>query len=261
MTSLKTIIFEVAQPCKQLDGLVSHFWQSRWKQGVQNYFCYYSTANTNAELVFAFSPKTVHRSNSVFATFQGYTRTPSQIHTGGFSEMFGVSIHAHAVPLLFGVPVAQVANHLIDVKELLDREAAVVTNQLAYGSHFAERVNIMTHYLSLRMNKSIIGDLVMLKAIKMIREMQGQVDIRSLAAAFSLSQKQFERRFKNFCSFNPKLYASIIRFESALFPGRQFDSYTDMALELGYYDQAHFINDFKKFSGFTPRRYRSVTCY
>ncbi|MFC5538530.1 DUF6597 domain-containing transcriptional factor, partial [Rhodocytophaga aerolata] len=248
MTNLKTIIFEFAQPCKQLDGLVSHFWQSRWRLGVQNYFCYYSTANTNAELVFAFSPKNAHRSNSVFATFQGFTQTPSQIHTGGFSEMFGVSIYAHAIPLLFGVRVAQVANQLIDVKDLLDRDAEVVTKQLAEGDHFAERVNILTHHLSLRLNKTAIEDLVMLKAIKRIREMQGQVDIRSLASECSLSQKQFERRFKNFCSFNPKLYSRIVRFESTLFPDRQFDSYTDMALELGYYDQAHFNNEFKQFS-------------
>ncbi|MFC5537676.1 hypothetical protein ACFPQ1_25390 [Rhodocytophaga aerolata] len=34
-----------------------------------------------------------------------------------------------------------------------------------------------------------------------------------------------------------------------------------MALELGYYDQAHFINEFKQFSGFTPRNYTSVTSY
>ncbi|MFC5537562.1 hypothetical protein ACFPQ1_24810 [Rhodocytophaga aerolata] len=34
-----------------------------------------------------------------------------------------------------------------------------------------------------------------------------------------------------------------------------------MALELGYYDQAHFNNEFKQFSGFTPRTYRSVTSY
>src|SRR5690554_1329349 len=54
MLSLNPVIHQIALPCKHLDGLVSHFWYSRWSRGVQTHFCYYSTANTNAELAFAF---------------------------------------------------------------------------------------------------------------------------------------------------------------------------------------------------------------
>ena len=101
--------------------------------GCAKLLCYYSIANTNCELVFAFSPKNAYRRNSVFATLQGQTETYRQIETGGFSEMFGVSLYAHAVPLLFEIPVAHLANQLMDAGELLHKDAKVITGQV-YGN-------------------------------------------------------------------------------------------------------------------------------
>lgn len=261
MVSLKTVTYETALPCNLLHGFVSHFWCSYWHHGVQNYFRYYSTANTNAELAFAFSPKNTSRCHNVFASFLGHTENHACIETGGFSEMFGVSVHAHAIPFFFGVPALQLSDQLLDMKELLHRDAAVLIDQLARGTGFADRVKIMSQYLLSRMNTASNQDLLMLNAIKRIREMKGNVDIRSLANEFSLSQKQFERRFKEFSSFNPKLYSRIIRFESSLSASPRYNSYTGLALEHGYYDQAHFINEFRKFSGFSPRKYCSLTSY
>jgi AraC-like DNA-binding protein len=88
-----------------------------------------------------------------------------------------------------------------------------------------------------------------------MRKQGGQVNIRELSTQYFLSQKQFERKFKEHSGFMPKLYARIVRFETALSGYSRNRSLTEVGYESGYYDQSHFIHDFKKFSGHHPRSY------
>ncbi len=255
MKYLEAITYEVVFPDKALKEFVSHFWFTRWNTGIQEYINYHSTANTNTELVFAFEPG----KQSVFSTLQGHTANYDCIETGGFSEMFGVSLYAHAIPYFFGVSASELVNQLIELNEIIRSDAEVIAYRLANSNSFNKRVEIMAQYLKSKFDPSRKTDVPIINAIRKIRELRGQVSIENLAKESLLSQKQFERRFKNFSGFNPKLYSRILRFESSLWPYKDDTSFTDKALDLGYYDQAHFINDFKQFSGFSPTNYTPIS--
>jgi len=71
------------------------------------------------------------------------------------------------------------------------------------------------------------------------------------------SQKHFIELFKKRVGVTPKQYLKIMRFQKAVLEIEQAGSirWSEVALESGYYDQAHFIHDFKEFSGFTPSEY------
>ncbi|MBT1688653.1 helix-turn-helix domain-containing protein [Dawidia soli] len=253
------ITYEVAMPCIELQDLVSHFWCSRWHAGVQRYFTYHATANTRTEIAFAFAPGSKQKRNTVFSSIQGHSNTPRSLETGDLSEIFGVSLYSHAIPFFFDLSASALAHQLLDLREVMYTDAGTITDRLARCFDFRERVGIMTHYLKTRYNSTRNTDLPVVHAIRQMRKMHGHVTIAGLARESSLSEKQFERRFKEFSGFNPKLYSSIVRFEAALPPHRERTRFTDKALELGYYDQAHFINDFKRYSGFTPRTFAPVT--
>lgn len=76
---------------------------------------------------------------------------------------------------------------------------------------------------------------------------------------YSLSLRQFERKFKKITGFSPKHFHRISRFEKATDTCRQANlKMTDIAYRFGYFDQAHFTKDFKQFSGFTPLAYQNV---
>lgn len=82
--------------------------------------------------------------------------------------------------------------------------------------------------------------------------------VEALAKQVFQSTRQFERTFKQFAGFNPKLFSRIIRFQTALGEYHNKDkSLTEIAYECGYYDQSHFIQDFKEFSGHNPKEYFS----
>ncbi|HWV74049.1 MAG TPA: helix-turn-helix domain-containing protein [Pseudosphingobacterium sp.] len=255
MKHLEAFTHEVGFPDKDLADFVSHFWCSKWPMGIQECFNYHSTANTNTELVFAFAPG----QQPVFSTLQGHTANFCCLQTGGLSEMFGVSFYAYAIPYFFEASAFDVLNQLVDFKEIIKFDAAIIIDELACAGSFTHRIEIMTRYLKNKFNLNRKQDGTMVNAIKTIRKLRGQVNIKALANNSSLSQKQFERRFKTFAGFNPKLYSRILRFENSLFPYQNNTSLTDKALDLGYYDQAHFINDFKQFSGFSPSNYTPIS--
>jgi len=96
---------------------------------------------------------------------------------------------------------------------------------------------------------SVISDIIHSRSLMPVDE---------LAKRSFLSTRQFERNFKNFSGFSPKLYSRIIRFQSATQQyGTCYNTLTDIAYDCGYYDQSHFIHDFKQFSGYHPKQYFS----
>jgi AraC-like DNA-binding protein len=82
--------------------------------------------------------------------------------------------------------------------------------------------------------------------------------VRALIAGSGWSERQFRRRFQETVGIAPKIFARIIRFQRALRAMARTDL-LPAALECGYYDQAHFIRDFKSFAGETPAAYASRT--
>ena len=74
------------------------------------------------------------------------------------------------------------------------------------------------------------------------------------------SQKHFTEMFRRNIGVTPKSYLKIMRFQKAI---RTIDAADNVewdmiAQDCGFYDQAHFINDFKHFSGFTPEEYSKI---
>jgi len=80
---------------------------------------------------------------------------------------------------------------------------------------------------------------------------------QELSNHIGYSQKHFIDLFKRQVGVAPKQYLKIMRFQKAILEieSNQQIHWHQIALESGFYDQAHFINDFKTFSGFTPSEY------
>jgi AraC-like DNA-binding protein len=84
--------------------------------------------------------------------------------------------------------------------------------------------------------------------------------VAAVTDAIGLSAKRFIERFKIEVGLTPKRYCRIRRFQRALalsHRGRHVD-WTRVAQDCGYFDQAHFIHDFRCFAGLTPTGYQSA---
>jgi transcriptional regulator GlxA family with amidase domain len=81
----------------------------------------------------------------------------------------------------------------------------------------------------------------------------GLISVDQLASEAGISSRQLERRFLREVGVGPKLLSRILRFQQVFRAVERFDAaWASIALECGYYDQAHLIRDFHQFAHQTP---------
>ena len=104
-------------------------------------------------------------------------------------------------------------------------------------------------------------DILIDKAIQLIKQKNGSVRIKDLAVSLHISQDPFEKRFRAQVGSTPKQYASIIRLKKLIDTFSTYSSLTEAAYEAGYFDQSHFIKDFRLFTGQTPKDFFKSSRY
>jgi AraC-like DNA-binding protein len=89
-------------------------------------------------------------------------------------------------------------------------------------------------------------------ALRAIGAAAGAIRVRTLAQDLGVSQDALEKHFRRIVGASPKQFATIVRLRQAVELSRQSPSLTALALDAGYYDQSHFIRDFRAITGDAP---------
>jgi AraC-like DNA-binding protein len=126
--------------------------------------------------------------------------------------------------------------------------------QLSEAETDMQRIQIVELFLISQL-KYVTDDLLVMAAISLIGQAKGVIRIKDLAAKLNTSQSPLEKRFRKTVGASPKKFASIIRLRSIINDFPTGSSMTEIGYKIGYYDQAHFIKDFKTFTGETPEKF------
>ncbi|WP_338876262.1 helix-turn-helix domain-containing protein [Spirosoma sp. SC4-14] len=129
-----------------------------------------------------------------------------------------------------------------------------VEEQLAEAKSNRQRVSVVEKFLIRRMT-GITTDALVTNAIRNIRRTNGAIRIKELLTDLPISRDPFEKRFRRMVGTSPKQFAEIVRFRHIINRYSPGTSLTDTAYAAGYFDQAHFINDFKSFTGQSPQQF------
>jgi len=113
------------------------------------------------------------------------------------------------------------------------------------------------YFIELLRNLKNRPDLWSYKVVDIMKRYNGTQTTDELAKIFSLSKKQFERRLKKETGFSPKQLSRILRIQKArsLIKTKEDRSLTDISYDCDYFDQSHFIHDFKFFTQETAKEY------
>jgi len=247
--------YTIIPPSSDLQSLVSHYWMGTWdcsQAPVQD--LYYAIGSSTTDIVFGFKQDGA-RVDLLFSRIQGHTASYSQHKVPAYHQLLGVSLPSYAIPMLFGPSAKELSEECLSLNSFLGRRGNQLEAQIAAACSPSERIAVLNQFFSSFLAKSHPVDKLMFQAIQILKKQNGAVQVQDLAQNAFLSEKQFKRRFQDYSGFNPKSYARILRFESALRKHSSSTKLSDLALQCGYFDQAHFIRDFKAFSGFSPKEF------
>ena len=180
-----------------------------------------------------------------------------EIAPRGKTGIFAARFSAVGAYHFFSVPMKEIANRETGLTYVWRELADELEEKLLCAESNDERSEILQHYLRIQLSRNGYADRVIEFCLAEITRSHGQATVDDLARKSGLSNRQLLRRFDKCVGLSPKEFARIRKFIHALdtINSRPNTSFTETAYRAGYYDQAHFIHDFRKLSGMTPSEY------
>lgn len=154
-----------------------------------------------------------------------------------------------------GIPLAQLENSCLGLAEVLGRDGTVLHERLIEARSAANRIALVEEFLLTRRRTAAPRHGEIAAAIAAI-EADPSIRVSEVRDLAGLSTKRLIALFRDEVGQSPKVYARVRRFQAAL---RRLDGPSgrgaDIAHDLGYFDQAHFVREFRSFTMVTPTEY------
>jgi AraC-like DNA-binding protein len=185
----------------------------------------------------------------------GIRKSAKNVHYAGQSGNLLVRFTPGGAAAFFSEPLNEWVDQSVPAAFLKNySDICPLPDQLAACGTKEEMIDWLEQVLVSRLINPQPDPLILL-AIQKIRSAGGLIPIRQLTRDLYLSQDAFEKRFRQTVGTSPKHFSTIIRLRNAIHTHSNTNSLTDTALTAGYYDQAHFIKDFKGFTGQPPGQF------
>jgi len=179
--------------------------------------------------------------------------TRVNLNVGKDHFMLGIKFYPGGLYRLLGFPMEKIFDEDIDSYALFGNEIHVIYEKLKNAKSRLEMKNIAEAFL-LQKTERLTAALPFDYAIRELVNNSGSMRIEKVASLSCLSLRQFERKCMERIGMPPKLFARLIRFSNAyhLKEKQPHLNWTAIAHSSGYYDQMHFLKDFKEFAGVIP---------
>ncbi len=180
-----------------------------------------------------------------------------EIAPNGKIGMVCVRLSAQGAYHFFGLPMLEISNGFTDLNFVWKGLAKEIEERIVECKATTKRVDIIQTYLLLQLSKNGKPDSTVDRCLDLIYASKGQVRIEDLSQKTGVSNRQLIRKFNNCIGLPPKEFSRIIKFINSLHYLKQQDNLylSEASYDCGYYDQAHFIRDFKEYSGLTPTEF------
>jgi AraC-like DNA-binding protein len=187
----------------------------------------------------------------------GQITQPLDIEPTGDTGIFAVRFFPDGFTPFATLPLQQMENKAVSLQVLFGNDGVAIENDLLSAATSEARIGIIEKFLLQRLVLPEAIDRIAKSSVEVLMQLNGQLSVGELSDQLNIHRRQLERRFSAVIGLSPKQLAKIIRLQSTLklLAKKQFTSLTAIAYEGEYYDQAHFIRDFKEFTGMSPKKF------
>ncbi len=185
-------------------------------------------------------------------TISGQVNFPAHLQSDGNLEMIVAVFYPHTISPFINTPPSAFYNLEISGYDLENPKLDEIASRIFECEDSLEGIDILENWLIAKIKPS----LNLRRTADSIRRilLNPSLSIGYLANAACVSQKQYQRIFREFVGMNPKEYARIVKFQKSLWMMQSGErNFAAIAAESGYSDQSHFIREFKAMTGHTPK--------
>jgi len=191
----------------------------------------------------------------------GQTVNPIEILAKGSYEAIVLFLKPSGIKSLFGIEASELRDDCLDLSLIPYLNIAEITEKMQELLRVEEKIALLCDLLLqvITRNKLKTDQRVEFAAKKIIQS-KGNLPLTTLHAELGITERTFERKFKEYVGITPSLFARICKFQSVLGQMEQEDytKLSDLAYDFDFADQSHFIRTFKEFTGLTPSEYKAM---
>jgi methylphosphotriester-DNA--protein-cysteine methyltransferase len=185
----------------------------------------------------------------------GLQDAPLAIESPAMTDLLSIRFRPGGAHAFLPLPLAELTNNVVVAADVLNSAAAELRERLALAATRSEQVQAAEQWLRTRCQPRERDYAVIARAVETLRSLTERGAPGSVGNAceqLGLSNKHLIHLFRSIVGLSPKTLARVQRFHAALHRLPAARSRAELALELGYADQAHFTNEFRRFAGVTP---------
>jgi AraC-like DNA-binding protein len=243
-----------------LRRLIKHYWAIRTERPIT--FHHKLLPMITIDLVFDFScPGTYHSGEKVEQvprySFRGVSDEYYVVRQSGTLDMLGVSFLPGGLYSLLKTPLSEFRNRTFDLDSVIPNSLRALDQRLGETESTLDRLEALEVYLMELIDPQLIAPANTNRLIRSFCAPSELSSVKSFCDQYGIGQRTLERLFHLRTGVAPKTFHKINRFRRALnrLLDKRYRDMTSLAYEYGYYDQAHFIKDFRAFTGCSPSQF------
>lgn len=218
-------------------------------------------ADGNTGLVFNLGNAALHTTGNFpsqhASWLYGQVNTYHDLALAGSIHWIIVVFRPYGAYHCWGVPAIEWSDGFFPAEEVLGPVIHDLSAALLKAGNLNERIRLLDTFLLRQVHKNM-PDPVLVQAVEQITAHEGLLPVQSLLKKLSVNERTLERKFRLYTGITPKHFSNIVRLNASakrMLRMKTEDRFTGIAYQSGYYDQAHFIRDFRKYTGMTPHQY------
>lgn len=187
----------------------------------------------------------------------GQLTRPYVVEPDGDTGTFVVRFHPNGFIPFTTIPIKEMENKPISLNTLYGKKGDKLEEKIINADSTIQRINIVEKFLFEKLTNSKTIDTIIKSTVDTILETKGQISVAELSQKNYIHRRQLVRKFSKMIGLSPKQLSKTIRLQTTLktLLNQKKSRLTDLAYDNEYYDQSHFIKDFKEFTGISPKEF------
>ena len=244
--SADKVLYREFLPAPEIQPYIYCYWQLKTTEPLKEPFTYRVVADGCIDIFFELQ-------NPAFNFVMGFCKKYTQFPLDQKFHYVGIRFLPTMFPQVFKVNAATLSNQFVALKTILPTTAQFIQNYCQSGADVAQIIPLLNDYFVEKVSQADFDDDGRLyDAIAIILKNFGVLNVETDLNT-GISPRQLRRIFKYYIGDSAKTFSKVVRFQNILRakPSKQSLKRNKLFYQ-GYYDQAHFIKEFKNFYGVTP---------